>query len=88
MDEWRGPGGYRGGAVKIGAGVQGAELMQKAHENGVAVVVGECPVRTFFCYFLFFSFFSRLSFPRILGGGGGGWGDERMETGVRHILRC
>lgn len=34
---------YRGSAVKVGAGVQGFEVMAAAHARGQVVVGGECP---------------------------------------------
>lgn len=46
VQRWDGP-GYSGGAVTIGAGVQGRPLLKQAVAQSppVAVVVGECPVR-------------------------------------------
>ncbi|KAI5857483.1 FAD-binding domain-containing protein [Durotheca rogersii] len=40
-----GPGGYTGGAVTIGAGVQARTLLTRAHDQSppVTVVTGECP---------------------------------------------
>ncbi|KAK8123919.1 FAD binding domain-containing protein, partial [Apiospora kogelbergensis] len=35
--------GYRSKAVKLGAGVQGFEIMEAARDQGVVVVGGECP---------------------------------------------
>lgn len=46
LEEFGGPGGYEGPAVRIGAGVQGRELAGAAAERGLAVVTGECPVST------------------------------------------
>ncbi|SPO06099.1 related to isoamyl alcohol oxidase [Cephalotrichum gorgonifer] len=43
IDAFDGPGGYDGPAVKIGAGVQGAELLEAVSQRGLAVVTGECP---------------------------------------------
>jgi hypothetical protein len=42
---WSGPGGYTGGAVTIGAGVQGRALLRQAFAQTppVGVVTGECP---------------------------------------------
>lgn len=34
---------YKGKAIKLGAGVQGIEAYQAAHDKGLAVVGGECP---------------------------------------------
>ncbi|KAH8652522.1 hypothetical protein BX600DRAFT_418016 [Xylariales sp. PMI_506] len=34
---------YTGKAVKLGAGVQGFDIMEAAHEEGLVVVGGECP---------------------------------------------
>ncbi|KAF6826782.1 FAD-linked oxidoreductase-like protein 7 [Colletotrichum plurivorum] len=34
---------YQGKAAKVGAGVQGFEIMEAAHNAGLAVVGGECP---------------------------------------------
>lgn len=44
IDEWAGPEDYSGGAVKIGAGVQGYELWTEAFAQTppVGVVTGEC----------------------------------------------
>lgn len=44
---YTGPGDYRGPAVTIGAGVQGAELLElaNAQDPPASVVVGECAVR-------------------------------------------
>ncbi|RYP62196.1 hypothetical protein DL771_009828 [Monosporascus sp. 5C6A] len=44
-DKYTGPGGYTGGAVTIGAGVQGRALLAKAHAQDppVQVMTGECP---------------------------------------------
>lgn len=44
LDAFDGPGDYDGPAVKIGAGVQGRELVTAVAEKGLAVVTGECPV--------------------------------------------
>ncbi|GJC81678.1 FAD-linked oxidoreductase ZEB1 [Colletotrichum liriopes] len=43
--QWTGPGGYNGGTVTIGAGVQGRALLQAANAQSppVVVVTGECP---------------------------------------------
>ncbi|KZL82983.1 fad binding domain-containing protein [Colletotrichum incanum] len=43
--QWTGPGGYNGGTVTIGAGIQGRALVQAANaQNSPDVVVtGECP---------------------------------------------
>ncbi|KAJ3531215.1 hypothetical protein NM208_g8974 [Fusarium decemcellulare] len=35
--------GYRGKAVKLGAGVQGFDIMEAAHKAGYVVIGGECP---------------------------------------------
>lgn len=45
-DQYPGPGGYEGSAVKIGAGVQARSLLRQAHAQTppVGVVTGECPV--------------------------------------------
>ncbi|KAK5655587.1 hypothetical protein OQA88_5518 [Cercophora sp. LCS_1] len=42
---WKGPGGYTGSAVTVGAGVQGRALLRKAVAQNppVTVVTGECP---------------------------------------------
>jgi len=47
IKKYAGPGDWRGGAVKVGAGIQGRELLRKAFAESpkVAVVTGECPVR-------------------------------------------
>ncbi|RYP58269.1 hypothetical protein DL769_009030 [Monosporascus sp. CRB-8-3] len=44
-DQYTGPGGYAGGAVTIGAGVQGRALLAEAHAQDppVQVMTGECP---------------------------------------------
>ncbi|KAJ0160539.1 putative FAD-linked oxidoreductase [Colletotrichum tanaceti] len=44
-DSWAGPGDYTGGAVTIGAGVQGHALLtaSNARDPPVVVVTGECP---------------------------------------------
>ncbi|CAG9982815.1 unnamed protein product [Clonostachys byssicola] len=34
---------YRGTALKVGAGIQGGELYQFAHDHGLMVVAGNCP---------------------------------------------
>lgn len=51
VENYSGPGGWDGGAVKIGAGVQAAELYALAFEQTPPVVVvgGECPVRAQDC---------------------------------------
>jgi hypothetical protein len=43
---YTGPGGYTGGAVTVGAGIQGRELLRLGNQQSpkVAVVTGECPV--------------------------------------------
>lgn len=43
---YTGPGGYTGGAVTVGAGIQGRELLRLGQQQNpkVAVVTGECPV--------------------------------------------
>ena len=45
--KYTGPGGYQGGAVKVGAGIQLRELYRLANKRSPPVVVigGECPVR-------------------------------------------
>lgn len=45
-NKWTGPGDYRGGAVTVGSGVQGRELLRLANKQNppLSVVVGECPV--------------------------------------------
>lgn len=45
---YAGPGGYTGGAVTVGAGIQGRELLRMANQQNpkVAIVTGECPVRS------------------------------------------
>lgn len=45
ISNYSGPGGYTGGAVKMGAGVQARALLRLAHERNppVVVVTGECP---------------------------------------------
>jgi hypothetical protein len=35
--------GYRGPAIRVGAGVDGGQAQQFAHEHGLMVVVGNCP---------------------------------------------
>ena len=44
---YTGPGGWTGGAVTVGAGIQGRELLRLANQQSpkVAIVTGECPVR-------------------------------------------
>lgn len=46
FDRWNGPGGYKGGAVRVGAGMQLRELYTLANQQNPPVVVvgGECPV--------------------------------------------
>lgn len=46
-EKWTGPGTWMGGAVTVGAGVQGRELLRLANQYNppLAVVTGECPVR-------------------------------------------
>ena len=43
---YSGPGSYKGGAVTVGAGIQGRELLRLAHAQNPPVVFvgGECPV--------------------------------------------
>ncbi|PKS07232.1 hypothetical protein jhhlp_005834 [Lomentospora prolificans] len=43
INNFSGPGNYDGPAVKIGAGVQGRELVRTVAAQGLAVVTGECP---------------------------------------------
>jgi hypothetical protein len=45
--KYTGPGGWTGGAVTVGAGIQGRELLRQAFAQSpkVAIVTGECPVR-------------------------------------------
>jgi FAD/FMN-containing dehydrogenase len=47
---YKGPGGYKGSAVTVGAGIQVGELYKLAFEQSpkVTVVGGECAVRLFF----------------------------------------
>lgn len=47
IEKYRGPGCYRGRAVKVGAGVQGKRTLEKAHAQHPpqALLTGECPVR-------------------------------------------
>ncbi|KXH31307.1 isoamyl alcohol oxidase [Colletotrichum salicis] len=44
-EQWTGPGNYSGGAVTLGAGVQGRALLRAANAQNppVVVVTGECP---------------------------------------------
>lgn len=46
VKKYKGPGGYTGSAVTVGAGVQGRELYRLANQQSPKVVVvgGECPV--------------------------------------------
>lgn len=46
IKRYTGPGSWRGGAVKVGAGIQGRELLRLAYQQSpkVAIVTGECPV--------------------------------------------
>lgn len=44
VEKWDGPGGYRGRAVVIGAGVMGKDLYEKVWAADQDVVAGECPV--------------------------------------------
>lgn len=46
IDKWKGPDGYRGKAVEIGAGVVGHDLYEKVWAADQDVVAGECPVST------------------------------------------
>lgn len=50
---YTGPGGYSGGAVKLGAGMQGREIYRLANQQNPKVVVvgGECPVSWEFLIF-------------------------------------
>jgi FAD/FMN-containing dehydrogenase len=45
VENWNGPGGYKGSAVTVGAGVQGRALLRQAvaQDPPVTVVTGECP---------------------------------------------
>ncbi|EAQ84293.1 hypothetical protein CHGG_10697 [Chaetomium globosum CBS 148.51] len=45
IDSYSGPGAYKGGAVTIGAGVQGETILSKGHARDppLVVVTGECP---------------------------------------------
>ncbi|KAK1751039.1 hypothetical protein QBC47DRAFT_417474 [Echria macrotheca] len=45
INKYNGPGGYRGGAVKLGAGVQGRSILEQGHARNppVVIVTGECP---------------------------------------------
>lgn len=45
IDSYKGPGTYKGGAVTIGAGVQGETILSKGHARSppLVVVTGECP---------------------------------------------
>ncbi|KAF2200570.1 FAD binding domain-containing protein [Delitschia confertaspora ATCC 74209] len=45
IKKYTGPGGWKGGAVKVGAGIQGRELLRLAYQQNprVAIVTGECP---------------------------------------------
>lgn len=43
ITSFSGPGNYDGPAVKIGAGVQGRQLVRTVAAQGLAVVTGECP---------------------------------------------
>lgn len=42
ISEYESP-GYSGPALRVGAGVTGAEAVEAAHKSGLAVVAGECP---------------------------------------------
>lgn len=46
VKKYKGPGDYSGGAVTLGAGMQGRELYRVANQQSPKVVVvgGECPV--------------------------------------------
>lgn len=45
INQFSGPGGYTGGAVKIGAGVQGRTILTQGHAQNPpkVIVTGECP---------------------------------------------
>ena len=45
INKYNGAGSYRGGAVKIGAGVQGMTILTQGHARSppVVIVTGECP---------------------------------------------
>jgi hypothetical protein len=45
IDSYKGPGSYKGGAVTIGAGVQGETILTQGHAQNppLVVVTGECP---------------------------------------------
>lgn len=45
IDSYKGPGSYKGGAVTIGAGVQGKTILDAGHARNppLVVVTGECP---------------------------------------------
>ena len=45
IDSYKGPGTYEGGAVTIGAGVQGETILSEGHARSppLVVVTGECP---------------------------------------------
>ncbi|KAF2269613.1 FAD binding domain-containing protein [Lojkania enalia] len=45
IKKYTGPGDWTGGAVKVGAGIQGRELLRQAFDQSpkVAIVTGECP---------------------------------------------
>ncbi|KAH6909083.1 isoamyl alcohol oxidase [Coprinopsis sp. MPI-PUGE-AT-0042] len=45
IKKYAGPGNWRGGAVTVGAGIQGRELLRAANKQNppVAIVTGECP---------------------------------------------
>ncbi|KAL2167350.1 hypothetical protein VTG60DRAFT_1383 [Thermothelomyces hinnuleus] len=62
IDSYEGPGSCRGGAVTIGAGVQGKTILSKGHARNppLVVVTGECPA-------------AGISGGFIQGGGHGPW---------------
>jgi hypothetical protein len=47
IKQYSGPGGYTGGAVKLGSGIQAYDILAQGHAQNppVVVVTGECPVR-------------------------------------------
>ena len=48
IQKYTGPGNWKGSAVTVGAGIQGRELLRLGFQQNpkVAIVTGECPVRT------------------------------------------
>lgn len=81
IKNYTGPGGYRGSAVTVGAGVQVRELYRLANQQNPKVVVvgGECPTVGLAGGYIQVSLILFMSLGRM---------ERKLEWGIWHESRC